>query len=105
VPDKSKDERLAMLLAYVTEHGKICPQPQRWNELWQLLPNRQRNSNGGWNPPLPLILGAWHIATGIEKTQRLREYIEYAHQNGAFDEVDSFLRRLRESDWYVAGKD
>jgi len=105
VPDQNNDERLTALLAYVTEAGRICPQPQRWNELWQLLPNRQQNPNGGWNPPLPLILGAWHYATGLDKILRLREHIEYAFQNGGFDEVDGFLRNLPESEWHKADGD
>jgi hypothetical protein len=105
VPDQDKNERFAALLAYVTEKGRICPQPQRWNELWELLPNRRQNPNGGWNPPLPLILGAWHYTTGLDKILHLREHIEYAYQNGVFDEIDRFLRRLSESDWHKAGGD
>jgi hypothetical protein len=105
MPEQDKDERVIALITYVTENGRICPQPQRWNELWKLLPNRQQNANGGWNPPLPLILGAWHYATGLEKILRLREHMEYAHQNGVFEEVNRFLRSLAESDWYKAGGD
>lgn len=101
--DEIKAERLTALLAYVTKNGRICPQPRRWNELWKMLPNRKQNENGGWDPPVPLILGAWHYASDLEKMLRLREHIEYAFQNGAFEQVDSFLRSLPESDWSKAG--
>jgi len=105
VPEQINDERLTALFAYVTENGRICPQPQRWDELWKMLPNRQQNPNGGWIPPLPLILGAWHYTTGVEKILRLREHIDYAFENGVFEEIDRFLRNLPESDWHKAGGD
>ena len=89
MPDQSKDERLT-LLAYVTENGRICPQPTRWDELWKLLPNKQQTAGGGWKPSLPLILGAWHYTTGLDKVLRLREHIEYAYEKGVFSEVDIF---------------
>lgn len=103
LPDESKYERLAALLAYVAENRRICPQPRRWNELWELLPNRRQNPNGGWSPPLPLILGAWHYASDGAKRLRLREHIQCAWQNGVFEQVDSFLRNLPDSEWYKAG--
>ena len=46
------------LLEFVRTNERVCPQPQRWNELWKMLPNRKRIGNG-WDPPLPLILAAW----------------------------------------------
>jgi hypothetical protein len=95
----SEDARLSSLLAYVQVDGRICPQPDRWNQLWERLPNKQR-VGGGWNPPLPLILAAWHDTTALEKMLRLKVHIEYAHQNGVFNEVDAFLRGLRDDDWY-----
>jgi hypothetical protein len=46
------------LLNYVRDNRRVCPVPQRWNELWEMLPDRKRVGNG-WEPPLPLILAAW----------------------------------------------
>jgi hypothetical protein len=43
------------LIAYSREHQRVCPQPQRWQALWEMLPDR-RQVDGGWSPPLPLIL-------------------------------------------------
>jgi hypothetical protein len=92
------DSRLLLLLEYVQANGRICPVPQRWNQLWEMLPGRRRVGNG-WIPPLPLILGAWHY-TGLEKVLRLREHIEYAATNGALDEVNTFLRGLEDAEWH-----
>lgn len=40
------------LIAYCRENNRVCPMPQRWNALWELLPDRAR-VGGGWEPPLP----------------------------------------------------
>lgn len=63
-----------------------------------MLPGRH-GVGSGWDPPLPLILGAWHDTTGLEKMLRLREHIEYAASNGALDAVDRFLRGLEDVEW------
>lgn len=86
------------LLKYVQANERVCPQPQRWNELWTMLPNRRR-SGEGWEPSLPLILAAWWDTPALAKILRLREHIEYASAQGALEKVDRFLRSLPESDW------
>lgn len=48
------------LMAYCRANARVCPMPQRWSALWELLPNRTR-VGAGWQPPLPLILGAWDV--------------------------------------------
>ena len=49
---------LSDLLDYVRSNDRVCPQPQKWNELWEMLPDRRR-AGEGWEPSLPLILDAW----------------------------------------------
>lgn len=93
---------LESLLHYVTEDDRVCPKPQIWNELWELLPNR--NSQGaGWNPPLPLILGAWHETTDEEKIARLALHIRHAYENGEVSVLDKFIRSLNEDAWVHRG--
>ena len=86
---------LADLLSYVQANRRVCPQPQRWKGLWQMLPNRHR-VGGGWEPPLPLILAAWWDTPPLLKMIRLHEHLEYAKRHGVFDQVDAFLRALPE---------
>lgn len=88
------------LLDYCRDNGRFCPQPQEWNQIWEMLPQRTQKPSGGWIPALPLILGAWHYASGLDKLLRLREYIEWADKHDAIDEVDAFLRGLSESQWF-----
>ena len=93
------DDKLSELLKYVKSDGRICPQPKYWNEMWEMLPDKKREGNG-WDPPLPLILGAWWHTSDMEKMMRLRQHIEYAAGKGALDEIDDFLRNLALYQWH-----
>ena len=93
-------DQLATLLNYVQAEGRICPQPQPWNELWDMLPDKERVGQE-WRPSLPFILGAWHHTSANEKMLRLREHIEYAASKGVLDSVERFLRNLPPDQWYT----
>ncbi len=93
-------DKLANLFAYIQADGRVCPQPQEWNALWELLPRKER-VGGGWRPPLPLILDAWWSSSDGEKQVRLQEHVKYAAAEGVLDTVDSFVRGLRQSQWYT----
>jgi hypothetical protein len=77
--------------------------PPQWNALWEMLPNRRRVGDG-WEPALPLILGAWHETPVVAKINRLREHIEWAEQHNILDQIARFLRTLQESQWAHAGE-
>ena len=87
------------LIAYCRERERVCPLPPRWVELWELLPERVQ-VGAGWQPPVPLILGAWHFCTDNEKRHRLAEHIEWAEKHGTLTPVAGFLRSLAEADWH-----
>ncbi|MBF0480022.1 MAG: hypothetical protein HQL26_11125 [Candidatus Omnitrophica bacterium] len=93
------DEKLNSLLEYVKLEGRVCPLPNHWNALWQMLPNRTQKSSGGWEPPLPLILAAWWESSALLKMERLAAHINYAAKHGDLDEVDQFLRNLIPDQW------
>lgn len=94
--------QLQDLLKYVSDQGRICPQPGKWHELWEMLPDRHRVGSG-WNPSLPLILAAWNHTTGLEKMLRLRQHIEYAAEKGVLDLIEQFLKGLPPEDWHIIG--
>jgi hypothetical protein len=98
VQPQKKDE----LLRYCQEKGRVCPMPDQWNALYEMLPD-QRRVGGSWQPALPLILGAWHHTRARLKILRLEEHIDWADQHGVLDEVDRFLRSLPESEWAHIG--
>lgn len=80
---------------------RVCPQPLCWNELWELLPNKKRVGTG-WEPPLPLILAAWHHTSDEEKRQRLHLQLQWAEYHGVLDEAITFLESLPPADWHYS---
>jgi hypothetical protein len=76
--------------------------PPQWNRLWRLLPHHS-GVGTGWEPPMPLILTAWHESTEIEKRLRLTAHIEWANEWGALETIKTFLYSLGESQWFHLG--
>ncbi len=95
-------ETVESLIAYCRENDRVWPLPSHWSRLWEMLPNRVR-VGAGWQPPLPLILAAWHDTPAIAKMLRLAEHIEWAAKQGVLDSIEQFLRDLREEDWFHLG--
>jgi len=91
------------VLTEAKRNGRVCPQPIRWNELYESLPGRRRRG-GGWEPALPLILAAWSGTPALFKALRLREHIEWAAAHDCLDEVHAFLAQLPEAEWHHFGE-
>ena len=86
------------LIAFCRGNKRVCPMPQSWNALFEMLPNRKRTALG-WEPPLPLILEAWDGTPGALKTLRLAEHIEWAAEQGALEIIAAYLHALPEDEW------
>ena len=97
-----KEEDTDSLILYCSDSGRVCPLPNRWKELWEMLPGRRQAGNS-WEPPLPLILGAWHYTSNPEKVLRFNEHIRWADKHGTINEVGTYLRSLPDSDWHHLG--
>jgi hypothetical protein len=93
---------LEAILAEVQKNNRVCPQPQQWQKLYDLLPDKKR-SDAGWEPALPLILAAWWDTPALPKILRLREHIEWADAHGCLAEVREFLSTLSEDQWHHVG--
>jgi len=93
-------EKLQSLLQYIRAEGRICPQQNKWHELWEMLPDKRRVSHG-WDPPLPLILAEWNTTTGHQKMVRLKQHINYADQKGILDRIEKFLKDLKRDEWHT----
>jgi len=96
------NEKMTKLIEYVKEGGRICPNPQEWLTLWEMLPDKDRIGSG-WNPPLPLILAAWS-EPAVFKALRLEEHIRYASDHQVLDQIDDYLRNLKPEQWYIIKK-
>jgi hypothetical protein len=76
--------------------------PQRWNRLYELLPDKRRRSVG-WESSAPLILAAWWETSDEAKKERLELHLQWAAEHDALDNVEEFIRTLAESEWYHRG--
>jgi len=94
---------LEEVLAEAQKNKRICPKPQKWQQLYEMLPNKQRKG-AGWEPPLPLILAAWWDTLALQKILRLREHIEWAAAHGCLAEIHAFLSELPEDQWHHIGE-
>jgi len=81
-----------------TRNGRICPLPQAWQRLWEMLPDKRRVGSG-WEPSLPLILAAWNETSNAEKAARFRLHLEWAFEHGNGDSVAVFLEGLSDIEW------
>ena len=89
------------ILAELNASGKVCPQPEQWNQLWQMLPNR-RQIGAKWEPSLPLILAAWHHTSDSEKRDRLALHLRWAEEHQCLPIVIDFLNDLEPEEWHTA---
>ena len=90
---------LESIQAIATKNDRVCPQPEKWNALWKMLPNRERKGNS-WEPSLPLILAAWHHSSNGAKMVRLKEHLEWAEEHGSLHQIIEYLQSLKEEDWH-----
>ena len=93
-------EEMENIIAICEAKGRVCPQPSKWNDLWQMLPDRRRTGMYGWEPPRPLILGAWWTTGPDAKHSRLKDHLAWAAKKGVLAEVARFLDALTEVEWF-----
>ena len=97
-------EKFDALWCLCAENNRLVPMPTKWNALFEMLNNKKQKPGGGWEPPAPLILAAWHNSSPIEKQLRFKEHLEWAKRHGQLEEVGLFLRSLSESEWCHFGE-
>jgi hypothetical protein len=98
----ARHESFDSLWDYCTSNNRVIPKD--WKNLYDMLVNKRKKPSGTWEPPLPLILAAWHTTMPIEKQQRFKEHIQWAHDNGQLDQIGSYLRSLSEHEWSHFGE-
>lgn len=79
------------LLRYVAADGRICPMPNSWVELREML---------GPDPPQIAILGGWWAVPPVFKMLIVDAQIRYAAEHGKLPMVDRFLRSLSPREWF-----
>ena len=92
------------LCAECTATNRLMPMPLQWDQLFGLLKSKRQIQSGGWEPPLPLILGAWHHTMRSEKQLQFKAHLEWAQQNDQLAQIGAFLRALPEAQWCHLGE-
>src|SRR5690606_20551694 len=65
-----------------------CPGAQAWSRAYQgLVAHFRAHHEQGDPPPMPLILGAWSVASDEEKHARWRALTNWAYARGLWDRV------------------
>jgi hypothetical protein len=78
--------------------------PRDWQKFYEMLADKRQQPSGGWEPALPLILAAWHDTMPIEKQLRFKEHVQWAEDHKQLDQVGTYLRALREDEWFHFGE-
>jgi hypothetical protein len=99
-PKALMPESVESLIEYCRDRGRVCPLPMPWHRLVELLANSEHVTG---RPPVPLILAAWSTPA-LGKMLRLEEQIQWAERRGLLEDAATFLRTLREEDWYHGGE-
>lgn len=95
-------ETIELLWTYCTIERRVIP--RNWQKVYEMLASKRQLPTGGWEPPLPLILAAWHITTPLEKQLRFRGHVQWAADHGQLEQVGAHLRALREDEWFHYGE-
>ncbi|MEP2774426.1 MAG: hypothetical protein ABJQ29_15640 [Luteolibacter sp.] len=101
---KNSIEAFDSLWIQCTTNNRLVPIPEQWNKLYGMLKKTRQNPSGGWEPPLPLILAAWHHSMPFEKQLRFKEHLQWAEKEGQLNEIGAFLRSLQEEEWCHLGE-
>lgn len=89
------------LIEYVTSKNRVCP--IQWHKFWKIMGSACQKDDPA-NPGPPLILGAWHTTSDIQKQDRFIAQIRYSQKIGKLGDVTKFLYSLKkENDWYYGG--
>ena len=80
------------------KNNRVCPVPARWDELYQMLPERKNNQ-----PTPPLTGASWKVTPSLSKRMCLREHLEWAEAKGCLEAVMLYLRQLPEAEWHHMG--
>jgi hypothetical protein len=93
-------ETVEQLIEFSLADRRVCPRPQKWNQLWEIISSSQTPTN----VPPPLILAAWWHTSDGEKRQRLALQLRHAQALGKLPQAAEFLASLSKGEWTLEGE-
>ena len=91
------------VLLEARRNNRVCPQPAKWQQLYQMLTVNSQQDAGSALPPPPNGT-AWLETPPLAKRMHFRDQVEWAATHQCIEDVLSFLKRLPESHWYHMGE-
>ena len=93
-------EKAQALLEYCLINDRVCPKRDFWNHLWVINAKAKTFDSILNQNKLPVLDKNSTEKEKIQRSVRLRKYIEYADKNKLIDEMDKFLRSIPEDKWH-----
>ena len=93
-------EKAQALLEYCLMNDRVCPKRDFWNHLWVINAKAKTFDSLLNQNKLPVLDENSTEKEKIQRSVRLRKYIEYADKNKLIDEMDKFLRSIPEDKWH-----
>ncbi len=93
-------EKAQALLEYCLMNDKVCPKRDFWNHLWVINAKAKTFDSLLNQNKLPVLDKNSTEKEKIQRSVRLRKYIEYADKNKLIDEMNKFLRSIPEDKWH-----
>jgi hypothetical protein len=90
------------LLRYMRSKGRVCPRPDKWLELYAMLPGKKRRGTR-CEPPAPLLHVCWRVTSERQKRERFEAHVRHAAREGELARVSRFIYALPRENWIYAG--
>jgi len=97
-PPSPKPPTINDAMVEVRRNNRVCPNPARWQQLYEMLPNRTAN-----RPTPPLVGVSWQATPSLSKRMCLREHLAWAEAHQSLPQVLDFLKQLPEEEWHHMG--
>ena len=102
-PASHASSTLEACLTEARKNNRVCPQPAKWQQLYQMLRSKALQAPDV-EPTPPILVPAWLETPPLTKRMCFREHVEWAAAHGCIEDVYAFLKRLPEQHWYHMGE-
>lgn len=88
------------LLEYCLINDRVCPMRDYWNHLW-VINTKAKTFDSILNKyKTPLLDKNSSEKNKLQRSLRLRKYIEFADKHKLIDKMDVFIKSIPESKWH-----
>lgn len=97
---KVLSDKAKTLLEYCLINERVCPKRDYWNQLWVINAKAKTFDSILNQNKSPLLDEKSSEQEKLQRSVRLRKYIEFADKNNLINEMDGFIRSIPEDKWH-----